>query len=69
MLESRPYVRVRYSDNSYDYIAGMLLDKLIHVNKIKQFYRYSEEKWITIGIDPIRGRGGAYNGAERRSMN
>ena len=69
MLESRQYIRVRYSDNSYDYIAGMVLDKLIRVNKIKQFYRYSEGKWITIGIDPIRGRGGTYNGGERRSMN
>jgi hypothetical protein len=60
---------VRYLDNSYDYIVGMALDKFIHVNKIKQFYRYSEEKWITVGIDPIRGRGRVYSGAEKRSMN
>ena len=68
MLESRQYIRVRYSDNSYDYIADMVLDKLIRVNKIKQFYRYSEERWITLGIDPVRGMGGIYNGSERRSM-
>ena len=69
MLEPKLYIRVRYSDNTYDYIAGMVLDKLILVNKIKQFYRYSEEKWITIGIDPIRRRSRAYSGAEKRSMN
>ncbi|MEA3486700.1 MAG: hypothetical protein U9R20_03495 [Thermodesulfobacteriota bacterium] len=68
MLETRPYVRVRYLDNSYDYIVGMVLDKLIRANKIKQFYRYSSEKWVTLGIDPIRGMGGIYSGAERRSV-
>ena len=67
MLEQRPYIRVRYSDNSYDYIVGIVLDKLIRANKIKQFYRYSEEKWITLGIDSIRGMGGIYTGAERRN--
>ena len=68
MLETRPYIRVKYSDDSYDYIAGVVLDKLIRANKIKQFYRYSEEKWITPGIDPIRGMGGMYTGEERRNM-
>ena len=69
MLGTKLYIRVRYSDNSYDYIVGMALDKFIHGNKIKQFYRYSEEKWITVGVDPIRRRGRVYSGAEKRSMN
>ncbi|HOO89691.1 MAG TPA: hypothetical protein PLA74_02600 [Syntrophales bacterium] len=68
MLEPRPYIRVKYIDDSYDYVAGLVLDKLIRANKIKQFYRYSEEKWVTPGVDPIRGMGGLYTGAERRRV-
>jgi len=63
------YLRVKYTDNSYDYIAGTVLDKLIRENKIKRFYRYSEEKWVTVGADPIRGTGGIYAGPDRRKMN
>jgi hypothetical protein len=68
MLEPRRYIRAKYSDDSCDYIAGIVLDKLIRANKIKQFYRYSEEKWVTPGIDPIRGMGGLYTGMERRNI-
>lgn len=45
-----------------------MLDKLIGEHKIKRFYRYSEEKWITVGIDPIRGMGGVYAGPDRRRI-
>jgi len=62
------YVRVKYKNNTYDYVSGILLDKLIMADKIKQFYRYSEERWVTIGVDPVRGsgRGEYYTGVERR---
>jgi len=68
MPEQRVYLRVKYTDNSYDYIAGTVLGKLIRDNKIKRFYRYSEEKWVTIGVDSIRGKGGIYGGPDRRAM-
>jgi len=63
------YLRVKYVDNSYDYIVGTVLGKLIRENKIKRFYRYSEEKWVTVGVDPVRGAGGLYGGSDRRKMN
>ncbi len=63
------YLRVKYIDNSYDYIVGTVLGKLIRENKIKRFYRYSEEKWVTVGVDPVRGAGGLYGGSDRRKMN
>ena len=63
------YLRVKYVDNSYDYIVGTGLGKLIRENKIKRFYRYSEEKWVTVGVDPVRGVGGLYGGPDRRKMN
>ncbi|MBN2397625.1 MAG: hypothetical protein JXI32_04535 [Deltaproteobacteria bacterium] len=53
-------------DNSYDYIAGTVLDRLIREHRVKRFYRSSEERWITVGIDPIRGMGGVYAGPDRR---
>lgn len=68
MPEQGLYLRVKYTDNSYDYIAGTVLDKLLHEHKIKRFYRYSEEKWVTVGVDPIRGTGGIYGGPDRRKM-
>jgi len=69
MPERGLYLRVKYVDNSYDYIVSTLLGRLIQEHKIKRFYRYSEEKWITVGVDPIRGRGGVYTGPDRRRMN
>jgi hypothetical protein len=69
MQERGLYLRVKYTDNSYDYIAGTVLDKLLCEHKIRRFYRYSEEKWITVGVDPTRGRGGIYAGPDRRKMN
>ncbi|TFG91518.1 MAG: hypothetical protein E4H15_05675 [Syntrophobacterales bacterium] len=69
MPDSGLYLRVKYVDNSYDYIAGTVLGKLIRDNKVKRFYRYSEEKWVTVGVDPIRGIGGLYAGPDRRKMN
>jgi len=66
MPEPGLYLRVKYMDNSYDYIAGTVLDRLIREHRVKRFYRSSEERWITIGIDPIRGMGGVYAGPDRR---
>jgi hypothetical protein len=62
-------IRVLYKDNKYDYVSDSVLDELIESGKIKQFCR--TEGWVTVGEDPIRGRGGiadrvGYSGPERR---
>ena len=45
-------IQVRYSDNRYDYVKTLLLDRLIEANEITGFRRRSG--WVTIGADPIR---------------
>ncbi len=68
MPEPGLYLRVNYTDNSYDYIAGTTLNKLIRQHKVKRFYRNSAHRWVTVGVDPIRGMGGVYAGPDRRKM-
>jgi hypothetical protein len=64
------HLRVIYSDNRHDIVPDFVLESLIRSRKVKQFYRYSELKWVTIGIDPVRGqkRRSGYDGAERRKQ-
>lgn len=57
-------IKVVYSDDTQGVLKPFQLDKLISMGKIKKFYRSGG--WITIGVDPIRGTGGSYNGPERR---
>lgn len=59
-------IRVQYNNEVYDYVPGRILDQQLARKNIKRFYRYSEQKWVTIGIDRIRGIGGMYEGPERR---
>lgn len=59
-------IRVQYNDDKYDYVPGRVLNEQIALQKIKRFYRHSEERWITIGVDRTRGMGGTYDGTERR---
>jgi hypothetical protein len=59
-------LHIQYQNNKFDYVNSAILDKLINARRIKRFYRPSEEKWVIIGIDPIRGNGGDYEGQERR---
>ena len=62
-------LRVLYNNDKFDYVNDLALDRLITTLEIKKFYRPSEERWITIGIDPTRGRGGYYTGVDRRQNN
>lgn len=62
-------LRVQYYDNKFDYVNEQALGMLINAKGVKRFYRPSEERWITIGIDPIRGVGGDYAGPNRRQNN
>lgn len=61
-------VRVVYHDNSLDMISAFILQLGIECDKIKMFYRESEKKWITIGVDPVRKSQAErlYDGPERR---
>jgi hypothetical protein len=59
-------IKVMYQNNRLDLINGELLDQLLAENRIKQFYRYSEGKWVMVGNDPIRMSKNIYYGPERR---
>ena len=61
-------IRVVYRSGQYafDYVTSDLLDSLITQDEITHFYRPSENRWIDIRIDPVRGSGGRYQGPERR---
>jgi len=61
-------LHIQYQNNAFDYVNSEILDHLIHTRRIKRFYRPSEDKWVIIGIDPIRGNGGDYDGQERRRV-
>ncbi|NWF56769.1 MAG: hypothetical protein HXY45_18450 [Syntrophaceae bacterium] len=63
-----PLIRVAYKAKEYDfdYVPSDLLDTLIAGDNITHFYRPSEERWVNIRLDPVRGCGGRYQGPERR---
>ncbi len=65
-----PYIRVVYKTREYgfDYVSGDRLDGLITQDEITHFYRPSEQRWISIKFDPVRGKGGCYKGPERRRI-
>jgi hypothetical protein len=66
--ENTMIIRIMYTDYSYDYVNARKLDQLIASNRIIKFVRPSEDTWVNISRDPIRGGGGAtYGGPERRS--
>jgi len=66
--ERMPLIRVVYraAEYGFDYVTSDLLDTLITQDVITHFYRASERRWINIGLDPVRGSGGGYQGPERR---
>jgi hypothetical protein len=45
------YVNVRYTRERYGIIQRRLLDEFIASNQILQFYRESEQRWVTVGFD------------------
>jgi len=57
-------ILVRYLDGSYDMVMAERLENLISSNKIIGFER--SNKWVTIGVEPLRGSGGDYLGVDRR---
>ena len=46
-------IKVMYQDGKIGEIESNEIDDFIHSKKIKKFQRSG--KWVTIGVDPIRG--------------
>ena len=62
-------MQVVYHDGSSDMISSVTLQQLLESDKIKMFYRYSEDRWVVVGVDPIRKHSqqkSDYAGPERR---
>ena len=59
-------IHVQYKDFSYDHIDARTLDWLLANRIIRLFYRPSEERWVYVYRDAVRGIGGDYSGSERR---
>jgi len=59
-------LHVQYEDLHYDYVDTHTLERLLADKRLLQFYRTSEERWVNVYRDPIRGSGGAYKGPDRR---
>jgi hypothetical protein len=59
-------LHVQYQDNSYDDVDGPTLDRLLLCKTLRQFYRPSEDRWVNVYRDRIRGSGGDYSGPDRR---
>lgn len=57
---------VQFNDDSWDVVDARTLDKLIDSKGLARFYRRSEERWVNVYKDPIRGLGGNYSGPDRR---
>jgi hypothetical protein len=63
----RMLIKIRYQNNRFDMIKGDILTKFIQQGKIKEFYRYSEERWIKVESDPVRSQTAEfYSGREKR---
>ncbi len=58
-------MRVVYMDNKEGIIDSVLLDQMISANKIRMFMR--SDGWAMVGINPVRGAGGTYEGLDRRA--
>ena len=56
---------VKYEDRGPGVVRADELEELIQSKKIVAFRR-SDEEWVNIGVDEIRGKGGKYKGPERR---
>ncbi len=65
------YIRVTYKNKEYDfdYVSTHQIAHLIAQDEITHFFRPSENRWVNVRCDKIRGSGGSYQGPERRLDN
>jgi hypothetical protein len=59
-------IKVMYQNGRYDMVKPSILEELLSLGKLKKFSRSGG--LATIGIDPIRGLAGTYEGPERRKI-
>jgi hypothetical protein len=57
-------IKVIYQNGESDMVKPFLLDDIIASGKIMKFFRSG--RWVTVGVDPVRGNGSFYKGPERR---
>jgi hypothetical protein len=60
------HIAIKYVNNTEDIVSPFMLDELIQSVQIKQFYRPSEERWVTLGVDQIRQTASIHTGPDRR---
>jgi len=60
------HMEVEYEDGRHAFVDDHSLENLIKSYRIKRFYRPSEKRWITIGIDAVRSWKCNYRGRNRR---
>ncbi len=63
-------IKVQYRNNIHDIVLADTLQLLLDRGKIRRFYRYSEKRWVTVGVDPVRMKArlvANYYGPEKRS--
>ena len=61
-------IKIKYQNNRFDLVKSEMLDQFLSKGKVKEFYRYSEERWVTVGTDTLRKSDAPYFGTERRSQ-
>jgi hypothetical protein len=63
-------LHIQYRDGKYDYVNGGKLDKLLDLDRLRQFYRPSEKRWVDVKSDRMRSiETITYIGPERRRLN
>ena len=53
-------IQVLYHNDRRGPVDDITLDELIRSQKIRHFYRPSEDRWVDIFVDPVRGSGHAH---------
>jgi tetratricopeptide (TPR) repeat protein len=61
-------IQVKYRNNHEGLVDDFTLNDLIMSNKIRQFYRESESRWVDLDYDWIRTKANGYRGPERREF-
>jgi hypothetical protein len=62
-------IQVQFRNGKYDYVDSWKLNELIDLGQVKQFYRPSENRWIDVELDPMRGKVKSYRSRENRWVN
>jgi len=57
-------IKAEYPDGHIEFVTPDTLDKLIASRRITRFLR--SDGWTSVGSDMVRGKGGSYDGPERR---